>query len=115
MVWLRIGAASEIAFAGGKYGTNAPAWYYYNSTGDSAVGTSLWWTMSPYFYGNASAFYVHGSIHVGQLTYNNVHATAPGIRPVLSLKSCVTYVSGDGSSDNPYTVTLDNACSLAEN
>ena len=92
MVWLRIGAASEIAFAGGKYGTNAPAWYYYNSTGDSAVGTSLWWTMSPYFYGNA-----------------------PGIRPVLSLKSCVTYVSGDGSSDNPYTVTLDNACSLAEN
>ena len=30
------------------------------------------------------------------------------VRPVISLKSCVKYSSGDGSSGSPYTIFLDS-------
>ena len=109
--------ADEIAFAGGSYAKNSQAWYYYNSTGGSVVGDDRWWTMSPFYFNdsNAGVFYVLGSSNPGNLNFSGVYLTEPGIRPVLSLKSCVTYVSGDGSSDNPYAVTLDNVCSVREN
>ena len=80
--------ADEIAFAGGRYGTNAPAWYYYNSAGGSAVGSDYWWTMSPYYFfssGRASVFFVRGSGNPGYLDYARVGDTGPGVRPVLSL------------------------------
>ena len=37
------------------------------------------------------------------------------IRPVISLKACVKYSSGDGSISNPYQVTIDTTCSNQEN
>ena len=110
--------ADEIAFAGGKYGTNAPAWYYYNSAGGSAVGSDYWWTMSPYLFvrGNsANVFTVRGSSNPGYLVIWDVRNSHPGVRPVLSLKSCVSYESGNGSSSSPYTVSLNSACSTAIN
>ena len=75
--------------------------------------------LSPYNFNssnsNANVFTVYGSSNPGNLNFSGVYLTEPSIRPVLSLKSCVTYVSGDGSSDNPYAVTLDNVCSVREN
>ena len=100
----------------------AKAYYYYNAAGGSVTGLEEWWTMTPYdwYYSGStkitSVFPVHGSEYPGVLgpaLFNNV---INGIRPVLSLKSCVLWKSGDGTSDNPYTVdTLDSACSAAEN
>ena len=110
--------ADEIVFAGGKWATNSQTWYYYNSTGESVTGRNYWWTMSPYYFhiiGTPHVFDVHGSSDPGYLATWYVDASLPGIRPVLSLKSCVTVSGGNGSSENPYTVELSNSCSLAEN
>ncbi len=94
--------------------------YYYNDSGGSVTGNSYWWTMSPFtFYGDAGSAYVFnigGSSASGYLGHPNGVAGNAVIRPVLSLKSCVKWKSGDGTSDNPYTVdTLSAACSTAEN
>jgi len=110
--------ADEIAYIGGIYGYNALTWYYYNSANGSVVGDDYWWTMSPYYYfygSNANVFFVYGSSSSGRLNFINVNRSFPGIRPVLSLKSCVKYVSGNGSSDIPYEVTIDSTCATAEN
>ena len=84
--------ADEVAFAGGKNGTNAPAYYYYNAAGGSVTGSTWWWTMSPYgFYWSSSGsyissvFYVYGSVYPGYLTNNHVR-NAYGVRPVISLE-----------------------------
>ena len=42
-------------------------------------------------------------------------AAALVVRPVLSLKSCVTVKSGNGTSNSPYEVELSNACASAIN
>jgi hypothetical protein len=61
-----------------------------------------YWLASPYFLGNDYAsgrnVYYHGSI-----SSFNVNAL-DGVRPAISLISGTEYVSGDGSTDNPYIV-----------
>ena len=37
------------------------------------------------------------------------------VRPVISLKSCTTWVSGDGRPSNPYVVSVSETCASAEN
>ncbi len=111
--------ADELVFAGGRYSTSAPAYYYYNAAGGSVTGSTWWWTMSPYSWdksGGANVIRVRGTGTPGYLLNRNVYVTDGGVRPVLSLKSCVKWKSGDGTSDNPYTVdALDSTCSSAEN
>jgi len=46
---------------------------------------------------------VRGSSNPGRLNYNYVYSNN-GVRPALSLKSCVKYSSGDGSANEPYTI-----------
>ena len=111
--------ADEISYAGGIYGNyNANAWYFRNakegslttssSSTDasySSTGSQLWWLLSPYSWsgGGASVFVVDNSSVPGYLNYDYVYITY-GMRPVLSLKSCVKYSSGNGSASNPYTI-----------
>jgi len=109
--------ADEIVYAGGVYG-NYPqeVWYYYNSVNGSVVGDGSWWTMSPFSlaYRYPSVFEVEGSNYPGR--FSSTYATdTGGIRPVLSLKSCVKYISGNGSSDTPYEVEVDSICASLEN
>ena len=97
--------ADEVSFAGGLYGTNAPTWYYYNSANGSSTGLTWWWLLSP---GNrdgsyAYVFRVYGSSNPGYLLNNNVNS-ANGVRPAVSLKSCVKTSGGDGSANSPYTI-----------
>ena len=97
--------ADEVSFAGGLYGTNAPTWYYYNSANGSSTGLTWWWLLSP---GNwdgsyAYVFRVYGSSNPGYLLNNNVNS-ANGVRPAVSLKSCVKTSGGDGSASAPYTI-----------
>jgi len=97
--------ADEVSFAGGLYGTNAPTWYYYNSANGSSTGLTWWWLLSPNLWdgSNAYVFYVYGSSNPGYLLNNNVNS-ANGVRPAVSLKSCVKTSGGDGSASAPYTI-----------
>ena len=95
----------EISFAGGLWATKAPTWYYYNSAKGSSTGSKWWWLLSPRSWNGSDAtmFGVLGSSNPGFLNYYHVNHTG-GARPALSLKSCVKYFSGDGSSSNPYII-----------
>ena len=100
--------ADEISYAGGLYGTNASTWYYYNSANGSSTGSTYWWLLSPdYWIGSgAGVFVVNGSSYPGYLGSYGVNG-ASGVRPVISLKSCIKYSTGNGSASDPYTIFLD--------
>ena len=97
--------ADEVSFAGGLWNENAPTWYYYNSANGSSTGTNWWWLLSPAT-GNGSyayVFFVVGSSYPGFLSSTYVSHTY-GVRPAVSLKSCVKTSGGDGSASAPYTI-----------
>ena len=97
--------ADEVSFAGGLWATNASTWYYYNSAKGSSTGSTYWWLLSPdgWYGGYAYVFSVYGSSYPGYLGRSNVHRTR-GVRPAVSLKSCVKTSGGDGSASAPYTI-----------
>ena len=98
--------ADEVSFAGGLWGTNAETWYYYNSAKGSSTGSTFWWLLSPsiWFDGAASVFGVSGSYNPGRLNGNYGLSGTNGVRPAISLKSCVKTSGGDGSASSPYTI-----------
>ena len=97
----------EIMRAGGKGGkslTSPYAWYYLNSANGSITGSQWWWVLSPYSWGsNANVFCVSGSNAPGYFDSSYVASTT-GVRPAVSLKSCVKTSGGDGSARTPYTI-----------
>ena len=97
--------ADEVSFAGGLYGANTPTWYYKNSANGSSTGSTWWWLLSPRRWdgGFAVVFGVYGSSNPGYLYYYNVNNTN-GVRPAISLKSCIKYSTGNGSASDPYTI-----------
>ena len=97
--------ADEVSFAGGLWATNASTWYYYNSAKGSSTGSTWWWLLSPNYWGGGSAlvFNVYGSSDPGYLYSDGVYR-AGGVRPSVSLKSCVKTSGGDGSASAPYTI-----------
>ena len=97
--------ADEVSFAGGLYQNNAPTWYYYNSAKGSSTGSTYWWLLSPGYWrgSNASVFGVGGSSGPGSLSGGGVNSTY-GVRPVISLKSCIKYSTGNGTSETPYEI-----------
>ena len=97
--------ADEVSFAGGLYGNNAQTWYYYNSVKGSSTGSTWWWLLSPTRWDGSGAFVfrVYGSSDPGSLSYRNVDYTY-GVRPSVSLKSCVKTSGGNGSASTPYTI-----------
>ena len=98
--------ADEIAYAGGVAYTNSPMWYYTNSSLESSTGSTNWWLLSPGSWdgsGKANVFYVDGSVNPGYL-YSWWVSSMRGVRPVISLKSCVKTSGGDGSASDPYTI-----------
>ena len=97
--------ADEVSFAGGLYRTNAPTWYYYNSANGSSTGSTYWQLLSPSLWSGSRAivFSVNGSSYPGYLDYGYVDGTG-GVRPAISLKSCIKTSGGDGSANAPYTI-----------
>ena len=97
--------ADEVSFAGGLYGTNAPTWYYKNSANGSSTGSTWWWLLSPNYWFGSSAivFNVSGSSNPGNLSNYYVYGTY-GVRPAVSLKSCIKYSTGNGTSETPYEI-----------
>ncbi len=108
--------ADEIAYAGGKVGTDLPspyAWYYLNSAGGSITGSTYWWSLSPNrWYGSYSyVWIVLGSSSPGRLYDYYVNYASLGARPAISLKSCIKYSTGNGTPETPYEIVLDPAIS----
>ena len=97
--------SDEVSFAGGLWATNAPTWYYKNSANGSSTGSTNWWLLSPLAWdrGHALVFYVFGSEYPGFLNGTRVDSSF-GVRPAVSLESCVKTSGGDGSASNPYTI-----------
>jgi len=65
----------------------------------------MWWLLSPnsWLGGNARVFLVGGSSGPGYL-YNGRVYSSGGVRPAVSLKSCIKYSTGDGTSESPYEI-----------
>ncbi len=106
--------ADEIAFAGGlkTISLNSPyAWYYTNSQGKSITGGKPWWSLSPVGWYGSGAFvwYVYGSDIPGRLDEYGYVQGDFGVRPSISLNSCVK-VTGIGTPDDPYDVDYENSC-----
>ena len=99
--------ADEVSFAGGVVfeDTKAWSWYNNNSANGSSIGTT-WWLLSPFEWDNNYAYVFNvnsSSDFFGKLNGNTTGLTN-GVRPVLSLKSCVKISGGDGSASDPYTI-----------
>ena len=87
--------ADEVAYAGGVYGQTNESYYLYTN--------SNYWTMSPCSYnGGAHVFLVNSN---GWL-YSTGVFLGFGVRPVINLKSSVQITGGDGSSGNPYVLSI---------
>ncbi len=97
--------ADEVSFAGGLWATNASTWYYYNSANGSSTGSSWWWVLSPSNWNGtvARVFRVGGSPYPGDLNNFYVYNTN-AVRPVISLKSCIKYSTGNGTPETPYEI-----------
>ena len=101
--------ADEIAYAG------KTSWHYYNGNNKLIGDTGYWFTMSPKDVSSSGSFVIiMGTKTITQLQGYNTDYSGY-IRPVISLKACVKYSSGDGSSSNPYEVTIDSTCENNEN
>ena len=60
----------------------------------------IWWTMSPYSYGNSYGVW---TVHSNGDFDNNYRAyNSLGVRPVVTLSPDVQIISGDGSENNAY-------------
>ena len=106
--------ADEISFAGGVFTINLPSpytWYYTNSQGTSIVGLDYWWLLSPngWSISKSNVFYIYGSEEPGYFTGGNV-STSNAIRPVISISSCATIKSGNGTPESPYEID-ETSCS----
>ena len=102
--------ADEAAYAGAVWGTAAST--YLSVDGNGNKYGNNWKTMTPcYGSGLKHMCSMRSSSALSINTITGINA----IRPVISLKACVKYSSGDGSISNPYQVTIDTTCSNQEN
>ncbi len=77
----------------------------YNGNSPLASGNYYWGLSPSYFYYSSA----RGCIVVtdGYSDYNNVFVSG-GVRPAVSLRTGIEYMSGDGSSDTPYIIDMDS-------
>ena len=96
--------ADEIAFAGGvaNQTMNTPyAWFISNSVGTQV--STYWWSLSPNYLYNGLAFVWYWYSDNSYLDCGYVDGTF-AVRPAISLKSCIKYSTGEGTSESPYEI-----------
>ena len=96
--------ADEIAFAGGvAFQTmNTPyAWFISNSAGTQV--STYWWSLSPFYWYIGYAYVWYWNSDNAYLSINSV-VDSFAVRPAISLKSCIKYSTGDGTSESPYEI-----------
>ena len=100
----------EIAYAGGKAFTDLPspyAWYYLNSVGGSITGSTSWswYVLSPFGWtGSFSFVWGIGDPRVPGRLFDSGADGGAAVRPVLSLKFCIKYSTGNGTPETPYEI-----------
>ncbi|MCI6349304.1 MAG: hypothetical protein MR779_00105, partial [Tenericutes bacterium] len=109
--------ADEIVYAGGTYGTTTSnAWFYRNNKSVSSdyshsiTALNNWWTMTPAVWAmngikNASMFNAY-TVRGLLATTNSNNTSGMVVRPVISLSGSLKVASGNGSSSNPYMLSL---------
>ena len=99
--------ADEIAFAGGvawKTMNTPYAWFMSNSVGTQV--SSSWWSLSPIrsivVIGTVTGVWHwdSGSARLDNIGVGDTNA----VRPVISLKSCIKYSTGNGTAETPYEI-----------
>ena len=106
-------SADEIAYAGGvAYASSTYLWYTSNSLYNSITNNITWWTVSPFKQddGIAGTFRVGGNTNTISSPYAGEATGLYYVRPVVSLKACTLWKSGNGSSSNPYTIVENGGC-----
>ena len=107
--------ADEVSYAGGLWNTNNTNYYIAQN---AKSGATYWWTMTPNDWNGTNSrariIRIGGTTTTGYINATHV-ANSCGVRPVISLKSCVKVLDGDGTSSNPYTISLTNSCATLEN
>ena len=96
--------ADEIAFAGGvaRQTMNTPyAWFISNSVGTQV--SSFWWSLSPNYWYYGFAFVWRWNPFNAYLVNDEVDYIS-AVRPAISLKSCIKYSTGNGTSESPYEI-----------
>ena len=103
--------ADEIAFAGGvshQRMSTPYAWFISNSAGSQVSGT--WWSLSPFCWNGHYAEVWRWYSGDAYLNSENVYRNYL-VRPVISIKSCTLYSTGDGSASDPYEIVeTDTGC-----
>ena len=87
--------ADEINMAGGLIGTGNPIYYLYTNQN--------YWVMSPSFFSGNVAFEYY--VTTGGILNREYSNEIYGVRPSVSLKPSVMLSGGDGTGNNPYTVS----------
>ena len=106
--------ADEITFTGvvpfsGSIETSSP-WIFLNSDNKHITNEAPWYTMTVY-YGTAVWSAGRTSFPIGSLVFTGIGYDVIGIvRPVVSIKSCAIYKSGNGSANSPYEIALNGGC-----
>ena len=107
--------ADEAYYAGGGF-YNRNSNYYLVQNALNAEAS--WWTMTPDKYwiqGSGAYVFDIGVSEIGTIRSAGVYLDYFSVRPVISLKSCVTVSGGNGTASSPYTVSITTTCSSAEN
>ena len=78
-----------------------------------STGTMWCWLLSPSLWdgsrGYSRSFGVSTSHYPGYLAMSDLYAIN-GVRPVVSLKSCIKYSTGNGTSETPYEIVENGGC-----
>ena len=96
--------ADEVTYAGSMQNSNNTNTTYYLYTANAM------WTMTPsdYYSNNNTAsgyvFYINTN---GQMRITNDLTSNYDIRPVINIKNTVEVASGDGTYNNPFTLTMN--------
>ena len=103
--------ADEVVYAGGIYGQRAPMWFLSDSSYNIIDLKNVWWVLSPVNRSESGVtiWYVGVSNLPGGL-YSDYIFNIHSVRPVVSLKSCVLWKSGDGSASSPYEIVENGGC-----
>ena len=95
---LKVGliTVDEAMYAGGKVENNNK-YYLYNG--------QYYWTMSPFYWWGSDNIRAHvfNVNYEGKINYSYV-STEPNLRPVINLRSDITFSSGNGTQSSPYIV-----------
>ena len=96
--------ADEIAFAGGALQdmSTSYAWFMSNSVG-TKVSTD-WRLLSPIYWSGSYAVVWRWVSYQAGLYYDYPVGNDLAVRPVISLKSCIKYSTGNGTSETPYEI-----------